>query len=388
MSDPRWLDGAIRKEISKHRRGPRPYTNRVQGHVAVSEASSLFGYFSGAAVCSTLYIRKSTPKQLARGEMADFEQYLPLDNYSKADGDGNDASISVETQGGVHDAQNEPWDAGQVKRLAWIFAECVKRFPSLPVRLATSSKIGEESKGLSWHRLGIDGNFPALPSLLAGRLQRGGGMHYSKSYGKICPGNAKIAQMPEVLALAAAMLDETVASPPSTPSAPPPAPVGNGGGVKNWLQKGDRGDAVRSLQSRLKALGYYGSPYIVDGLFGNGTEKAVRAFQSANGLVIDGLAGPATMAALTRAEAARATKAKPVSTRAASSGTVLRRGSSGSAVKALQKRLNKNYPAYSRLVEDGLFGPATEAVVREFQRRAGLTVDGIVGPQTRAALGL
>ncbi len=60
----------------------------------------------------------------------------------------------------------------------------------------------------------------------------------------------------------------------------------------------------------------------------------------------------------------------------------------GERVLALQKRLNAYAPAYSSLEEDGEFGPLTEAVVKEFQRRAGLVVDGIAGPATLGALGL
>lgn len=67
---------------------------------------------------------------------------------------------------------------------------------------------------------------------------------------------------------------------------------------------------------------------------------------------------------------------------------LLRRGSTGTAVKRLQQTLNARYPAYSRLVVDGVYGPKTEAVVRELQRRAGLKVDGIAGPQTLRYLGL
>jgi len=66
----------------------------------------------------------------------------------------------------------------------------------------------------------------------------------------------------------------------------------------------------------------------------------------------------------------------------------VRRGSRGTLVRAVQARLNRDYPLYSKLVVDGIFGPKTEAVVREFQRRAGLVVDGIVGPKTLAKLGL
>lgn len=60
----------------------------------------------------------------------------------------------------------------------------------------------------------------------------------------------------------------------------------------------------------------------------------------------------------------------------------------GDRVLALQKHLNAHYPVYSRLIEDGEYGTATDQVVREFQQRAGLEVDGIAGPATLAALGL
>ncbi|NIL76795.1 peptidoglycan-binding protein [Rhodococcus sp. B10] len=68
--------------------------------------------------------------------------------------------------------------------------------------------------------------------------------------------------------------------------------------------------------------------------------------------------------------------------------TLLMRGSRGDAVRRLQERLNRDYPRYSKLVVDGDYGPATEAVVREFQQRAGLLVDGVAGPETHARLGL
>lgn len=60
----------------------------------------------------------------------------------------------------------------------------------------------------------------------------------------------------------------------------------------------------------------------------------------------------------------------------------LREGSSGDAVKALQLFTNKVFPSYSKLVVDEQFGPATKKVVVEFQKRVGLTADGIVGNQT------
>jgi hypothetical protein len=65
----------------------------------------------------------------------------------------------------------------------------------------------------------------------------------------------------------------------------------------------------------------------------------------------------------------------------------LKVGSKGPAVAALQGLLNRMFPAYSKLVVDGDFGPATETVVKEFQRRSGLNPDGIVGPLTKSKLG-
>lgn len=89
---------------------------------------------------------------------------------------------------------------------------------------------------------------------------------------------------------------------------------------------------------------------------------------------------------------APATKPGPApapATKPAASGTpVLRRGSKGAAVKAVQSGLKKHFPAYAgRLVVDGDYGPATEAAVREFQRRSGIAADGVVGPATWRALG-
>ncbi|WP_413166770.1 peptidoglycan-binding domain-containing protein [Capilliphycus salinus ALCB114379] len=63
--------------------------------------------------------------------------------------------------------------------------------------------------------------------------------------------------------------------------------------------------------------------------------------------------------------------------------TILRRGSQGQAVKDIQALLNI---FGAKLKEDGVFGAATEAAVKAFQKNSGLTVDSIVGPQTIKAL--
>ena len=62
------------------------------------------------------------------------------------------------------------------------------------------------------------------------------------------------------------------------------------------LKLGSSGPDVEALQQKLLALGF--DPNGIDGNFGSGTDKAVRAFQQANGLLVDGTVGTGTQAAL------------------------------------------------------------------------------------------
>lgn len=57
---------------------------------------------------------------------------------------------------------------------------------------------------------------------------------------------------------------------------------------------GSTGTEVTNIQSRLKSWGYYSGS--VDGIYGSKTVRAVKSFQSKNGLTADGIAGPATLA--------------------------------------------------------------------------------------------
>jgi hypothetical protein len=84
---------------------------------------------------------------------------------------------------------------------------------------------------------------------------------------------------------------ETTTNPPTTPAITVPADT--------TLQSGDEGESVELMQQALAALGYdVGTP---DGVFGPGTEEAVKQFQADSGLDADGIAGPATLAALNEA---------------------------------------------------------------------------------------
>lgn len=208
--------GAIWKPItaSKPRRALTVH-NRMNLHVAVSEAASQYGYFNqdweydGAGNVtrfipdSHFYVRRD----------GIVEQYKDTELQAFADGEGNDATISVETQG----MGGGTWTPEQRESLSELFAWAVKTH-GIPAKLATNSFAGSSSsRGLSWHRLGIDGNFPALPSILAGREERGGGLHYSSSRGKECPGDDRIPQVPSILARSLQLLDPEP-PPPPTPS--------------------------------------------------------------------------------------------------------------------------------------------------------------------------
>ena len=69
-----------------------------------------------------------------------------------------------------------------------------------------------------------------------------------------------------------------------------------GTALAETLRRGSTGQLVRELQTKLKRWGYYTGA--VDGVFGAGTEKAVRAFQKKNGLTVDGIVGSKTAAVL------------------------------------------------------------------------------------------
>ncbi|MBV6712607.1 peptidoglycan-binding protein [Paenibacillus chitinolyticus] len=131
------------------------------------------------------------------------------------------------------------------------------------------------------------------------------------------------------------------------------------------LRLGDQGPEVTELQQQLNKVGYTVS---TDGIFGSGTDTAVKQFQSAHGLVSDGIVGVATNA-----------KLDTLSTTT----TVLRSGSSGDEVKVLQRLLTKK--GYT-VTADGIFGSGTDTAVKKFQTANSLTSDGIVGSATWSKL--
>jgi lipoprotein-anchoring transpeptidase ErfK/SrfK len=87
----------------------------------------------------------------------------------------------------------------------------------------------------------------------------------------------------------------------AAPQAPPAAPVAvTQATAAGMLAPGDSGASVQSLQQRLSDLGYWlGTP---DGQYGDLTQQAVLAFQKAEGLGRDGVAGPETLGRLPAAQ--------------------------------------------------------------------------------------
>jgi cell wall-associated NlpC family hydrolase len=75
----------------------------------------------------------------------------------------------------------------------------------------------------------------------------------------------------------------------------PKAP--GGATARPTLRRGSTGESVRFLQTKLKQLGYDPGP--IDGIFGAGTERAVKNFPADKGLVVDGIVGKQTWGALT-----------------------------------------------------------------------------------------
>lgn len=150
------------------------------------------------------------------------------------------------------------------------------------------------------------------------------------------------------------------------------------------LINGAMGRSVELVQFWLSELAQYDSriPAVaVDGNFGAGTERAVRAFQRAYNLTADGRVGQQTWDTLYSAWVSAQSDAGGT----AYPGTALRQGSTGNSVRLIQFWLRMAAGHYVQLLEvsvDGNFGRGTANAVRTFQSRFGLTADGVVGRAT------
>ena len=154
-------------------------------------------------------------------------------------------------------------------------------------------------------------------------------------------------------------------------------------GFTRTLRKGYTGTDVISVQQKLKDLGFYTGS--VDGVYGTGSMAAVKAFQRQNGLTADGLVGSRTHAVLMSATSGSTSNSGSDNSSSDSSSDqtnaegTLSYGSTGSEVKKMQqalKALGYNVSA------DGSYGALTQMAVTQFQKRNGLTADGVAGSAT------
>jgi N-acetylmuramoyl-L-alanine amidase len=139
------------------------------------------------------------------------------------------------------------------------------------------------------------------------------------------------------------------------------------------IAPGDEGEAVRDLQHRLATLGYETAPAEA-GSFGESTATAVRAFQTARGLRVDGICGRQTWSSLVEA-------GYRLGDRLLYHRTPMLRGDD---VLELQQKLNAL--GFDAGRGDGIFGPHTAEALRDFQRNVGAVPDAICGPESIAAL--
>lgn len=183
---------------------------------------------------------------------------------------------------------------------------------------------------------------------------------------------------------------------------------------RNYLMKGDKGAEVKTMQENLIYVGYSCGKAGVDGDFGQGTDSALRSFQKANGLTVDGKYGTnskAKLEALVAKKKQEAAKPAPTPTPAptytkqqcvkdiqSALGGLTVDGICGAKtlaklptisksinnrhkiVKYVQKYLNAN--SFAAGTEDGIAGAKFDSAVKAFQKAKGLTADGIIGNNT------
>ena len=163
------------------------------------------------------------------------------------------------------------------------------------------------------------------------------------------------------------------------------------------LRQGDSGTAVFTLQRQLNRIAkdypFFGK-LTVDGVFGPRMVSTVKTFQRQFNLTADGVVGRQTWYKISYIYVSVKDLAELTSEGETSSGTLsdgtwggttLRTGSTGSAVEQLQFWLNtlaQYESAIPSVTVDGVFGSGTANAVRAFQRKYGLTVDGVVGRTT------
>lgn len=162
------------------------------------------------------------------------------------------------------------------------------------------------------------------------------------------------------------------------------------------LKNGAKGELVSALQTKLAKLGFSVNP---DGQFGPATKQAVEDLQILFGYDVDGAVGDATEKlidaqvgfgwnaespdAVKRGLEAQGKKDASGSLAGVELARTLKKGTEGTDVRYLQRRLNALGFAVAL---DGIYGAGTDDAVRKLQKAHGYDVDGVVGSATNKLL--
>ena len=245
------------------------------------------------------------------------------------------------------------------KTLARLYASNAPKAGTATASIGISLKSGAEGQAvralqrrlreLGYYHGSVDGSY--------GRETENAVMAFQLSRGLKADGVAGTSTL-------AALYGSSATAAPRTATPQPTTEISSTGYIT--LESGSSGEQVKTLQNRLKELGYYHGN--VDGNFGEGTETAVMAFQQNNNLTVDGKAGPATQRVLYGSKT-NITYAS------------MRQGDEGNAVKNLQYTLYEL--GYYDGAIDGKYGQTTADAVRAFQIQNKITpVDGVAGSKT------
>lgn len=215
---------------------------------------------------------------------------------------------------------------------------------------------------------------------------------FQKKNGLTADGKAG-AETQNLLVSGNALAKDATATPKPT-ATPTPAPTYTV--PQSTVKNGSTGDDAKLVQTRLKELGYYTGK--VDGKFGASSVKALEAFQQNNGLKVDGAAGSDTYAVLFSVTALRAgvtptpqAIATPTPGPTATMAPItkdnvvtIKQGVTGQAVTYLQNRLT--VLGYYQANADGTCKADDVAAIKAFQKKNGLSADGVAGYETQTKL--
>jgi hypothetical protein len=267
---------------------------RVVLHTAVSNKTS---YFSSMNVPGTetshFYVNRTGA----------VEQYVDTDIRSSANFEGNPDCLTIETWDGFGKVWHKgdavpPWNDDQlaalVELVAWL---CMTH--DIPAQQVSSSLPG--TRGIGWHRMGVDGNFPR--GLLAGRVRDG--EHWSRSKGKLCPGDARIKQAAKTIipGVAAALATPMrLANSPVAAGAAAAVPTGPRVNLRRVQKQAQALTPLPGVRLIQKALNEEFSLTLkVNGLYDPATKDAYRRWQRKQkftGDDADGVPGSLTLSKL------------------------------------------------------------------------------------------